>query len=211
MPETIRHGNIDWFREPFGCGRRANRPGKGIMTSRLYIGNLSYQTTVESLRATFETGGRTVKDATIITDRETGQSRGFGFIEMGTAEEAAAALAELDGQDLDGRQLRISEARERAARGPGGPGAGPGGPPPRRGPGGPPPRSAGGPPRGGFGGPPRGGFGGPPPPMEPDMMGGAPPDEFGKGKGRRERDRKRSSSKRRGGGRDRGGGDHDEF
>jgi cold-inducible RNA-binding protein len=169
------------------------------MTSRLYIGNLSYQTTSESLRAAFEAGGRTVKDATVITDRETGQSRGFGFVEMGTPAEAEAALAELDGQLLDGRPLRVSEARERAPRGPGGPGGPPRGPRPPRGPGGP-----GGP-------PPRG-----PRPMPPDMMGGPPDDFGGKGRGRRgfdegggRRERERKRGKKRGG-RDRGD-EHDEF
>lgn len=173
------------------------------MTSRLYIGNLSYQTTVESLRTAFETGGRTVKDATIITDRETGQSRGFGFVEMGTPAEAEAALAELDGFILDGRPMRVSEARERAPRGPGGPGGPPRGPRPPR------PIGSTGP-----GGPPRG-----PRPMNPDMMGGPPDDFGGKGKGRRgfdegggRRERERKRGKKRGG-RDRGGfGDeHDEF
>ena len=117
------------------------------MGTKLYVGNLNYNTTEESLREAFCANGREVTSVSIIMDRETGRSRGFAFVEMSTAEFAQQALQELDGQELDGRMLRINEARERESRGPGGP-----------------PRSFGGPrPGGGFsggpGGPPGGGGG----------------------------------------------------
>jgi len=95
------------------------------MGTKLYVGNLSYGTTPERLRQLFEEGGRHVTDVSIVTDRSTGQSRGFGFVEMASPEEAQSAISALDGQDLDGRTLRVSEARERSGGGPGG--GGPGG------------------------------------------------------------------------------------
>ena len=135
------------------------------MGTKLYVGNLNYNTTEESLRAAFGANGREVASVSIIIDRETGRSRGFAFVEMTTAEGAAQALQELDGQDLDGRMLRINEAREREARGAGGGGGGGyrSGPP---GPGGPRPGGyGGGAPGGGGGGyPPSGGGGGGYPP-----------------------------------------------
>jgi len=94
------------------------------MGNRLYVGNLSYSTTEESLRAAFEQEGRHVTDVSIITDRMTGQSRGFAFVEMASPADAQAAISALDGRELDGRTLRVSEARE---RGPGGGGGGGGG------------------------------------------------------------------------------------
>ena len=95
--------------------------------SRLYVGNLSWDTTQDSLRALFESGGRTVKDVHIVSDRETGRPRGFAFVEMGSKAEADAAIAALDGQDLDGRQIKVNEAKERAPRPGGGGGFGGGG------------------------------------------------------------------------------------
>jgi cold-inducible RNA-binding protein len=100
--------------------------------TKLYVGNLNYNTTEDSLRQAFGANGREVASVSIIMDRETGRSRGFAFVEMATAEAAQQALQELDGQELDGRMLRINEAREREPRGPrqfGGPrpGGGPGG------------------------------------------------------------------------------------
>jgi RNA recognition motif-containing protein len=80
------------------------------MGKKLYVGNLSYSTTDESLRGAFSSFG-TVDSAKVIMDRETGRSKGFAFIEMSSDEEAAAALAGLDGQEVDGRSLRVSEAR----------------------------------------------------------------------------------------------------
>src|SRR6188768_2852400 len=94
------------------------------MGTKLYVGNLNYNTTEDSLRQAFGANGREVASVSIIMDRETGRSRGFAFVEMATAEGAQQALQELDGQDLDGRMLRINEAREREPRGPGGGGGG---------------------------------------------------------------------------------------
>ena len=93
----------------------------------IYVGNLSYDTDDASLRAAFEAHGE-VTSAQVITDRHTGQSRGFGFVEMPSAEEAKAAMAALDGTDLQGRAIRANEARPRGdRRGGGGGGGGRGG------------------------------------------------------------------------------------
>ncbi len=90
------------------------------MGKRLYVGNLNYNTTEGDLRTAFEAGGRTVTDAHIVSDRETGRPRGFAFVEMSTDEEAAAAIEEMNGADLEGRSLTVNEARERPSRGGGG-------------------------------------------------------------------------------------------
>lgn len=82
------------------------------MGNRLFVGNLSFNTTDDSLRSAFP-GAVSVK---VITDRETGRSRGFGFVEFGTGEEAAHAIQEWDGRDLDGRSIRVNEAEERQNR-----------------------------------------------------------------------------------------------
>ncbi len=102
------------------------------MGTKLYVGNLNYNTTEEALRVTFSGNGREVTSVSIIMDRETGRSRGFAFVEMATDEFAQQALKELDGTDFEGRALRINEARERDSRGggaprPGGYGGGGGG------------------------------------------------------------------------------------
>ena len=85
--------------------------------TRLYVGNLSFKTSESSLRAAFERGGRKVSEVKIVTDRETGQPRGFAFVEMSSPAEAQAAIAELNGQDLDGRTLKVNEAQERSGGG----------------------------------------------------------------------------------------------
>ena len=90
------------------------------MGNRLYIGNLSFDTSEEDLRAALTEGGRTVKDIQIITDRETGRPRGFAFAEMGNDADALAAIESLDGKDLGGRNLTVNEAKERQPRGGGG-------------------------------------------------------------------------------------------
>ena len=95
------------------------------MGNRLYIGNLSFQATTETLREAFSAHGE-VTDAHVVTDRDSGQSRGFGFVTMGTDQEAAKAMASMNGQMLDGRELRVNEAEERS-RGGGGGGRGGGG------------------------------------------------------------------------------------
>jgi cold-inducible RNA-binding protein len=90
------------------------------MGSKLFVGNLSYNTTEADLRAAFSADGRQVKEVAIITDRMTGQPRGFAFVQMGSNEEAAAAIQALDGTQLDGRALRVNEAQERQGGGGGG-------------------------------------------------------------------------------------------
>ncbi len=90
------------------------------MGNRLYIGNLSFETTEEVLRALLAEDGRKVKDIHIVTDRETGRPRGFAFAEMANEGEAQAAMQALDGRDLDGRALKVNEAKERAPRSGGG-------------------------------------------------------------------------------------------
>ena len=85
----------------------------------IYVGNLSYGTNDASLRVAFEPFGE-VASAQVIMDRETGRSRGFGFVEMPSDEQARAAIAELNGKELDGRTLNVNEARPRADRGGGG-------------------------------------------------------------------------------------------
>ena len=88
---------------------------------RLYVGNLSYGTTNESLNAAFSEFGA-VEEAVVIMDRDTGRSKGFGFVTMANDEEAKAAMAALDGKDMDGRSIRVNEARpmERRTNGFGG-------------------------------------------------------------------------------------------
>lgn len=86
---------------------------------RLYVGNLPYQLTEDELRGAFESHGA-VANADIVMDRETGRSRGFGFVEMTNSNEAQAAIEALNGQDLGGRKLVVNEARPRAGRGGGG-------------------------------------------------------------------------------------------
>ena len=117
------------------------------MSSRLYVGNLSYDTDTETLRQAFATSGE-VTDAHVVTDRESGRSRGFGFVTMATPEMAKKAIETMNGSMLDGRAIRVNEAEERPR---GGGGGGFGGPRSDRGFGG------GGGGGGGFGG---GGFGG---------------------------------------------------
>ena len=97
------------------------------MGTRLYIGNMSWETTEDSLMAALTEGGRNVKDLHIVLDRDTGRPRGFAFAEFATDAEAQAAIDALDGTDLDGRTLKVNEARERQSRGGGGGGGGRGG------------------------------------------------------------------------------------
>ena len=93
------------------------------MNQRLFVGNLSFQTSEEDLRSAFSAHGEVV-DAKIITDRETGRSRGFGFLTMGTDEAARTAIEAMNGAQLDGRPLRVNEAEERRPRSGGGGGGG---------------------------------------------------------------------------------------
>lgn len=93
------------------------------MGNRLYVGNLSYESTAEGLRQSFSEFGE-VTDAHVVMDRESGRSRGFGFVTMGSPAEAQKAMEKMNGAMLDGRPLRVNEAEERPNRGGGGGGGG---------------------------------------------------------------------------------------
>ena len=90
------------------------------MGTRLYVGNLLFSADESEVRALFEDNERTVTDVHLVTDRETGRPRGFGFVEMGSAEQAEQAIAALNGYSMGGRQLNVNEARERTGGGGGG-------------------------------------------------------------------------------------------
>lgn len=89
------------------------------MASKLYIGNLAFSATEDQLNDEFSKFG-TVESVKIIMDRETGRSKGFGFIEMSTSEEAQEAISQLDGKEFVGRQLRVNEAKPQEKRSRGG-------------------------------------------------------------------------------------------
>lgn len=93
------------------------------MAMKLYVGNLSYGTTNATLEQLFAPHGE-VRSAQVVTDRDTGRSKGFGFVEMGSDQAARDAISALNGQELDGRQLTVNEARPREDRGGGGGGGG---------------------------------------------------------------------------------------
>jgi RNA recognition motif-containing protein len=115
------------------------------MGKKLYVGNLSFSVTEQSLEGAFSKSG-TVESARIITDRDTGRSKGFGFVEMSSDSEAQAAIGALNGSELEGRAMNVSEARPQEPRSGGGGGFGG--------------RSGGGGGGGGYGGGGGGGFGG---------------------------------------------------
>ena len=93
------------------------------MTKKLYVGNLSFQTTNQDLQDLFSQAG-TVESAQIIEDRDTGQSKGFAFVEMSTDQEAASAIDQFNGKEVSGRMLKVNEAKPRENRGGGGRGFG---------------------------------------------------------------------------------------
>ena len=93
------------------------------MGKKLFVGNLAFATTGPDLEALFAAAG-TVESATVVNDRDTGRSRGFGFVEMSSASEASKAIAELNGKDVGGRQINVSEAKEQTRNGGGGGGGG---------------------------------------------------------------------------------------
>jgi len=90
------------------------------MSKRLYVGNLPFSATEEEIRNLFQAEGRTVDNVSVIADRETGRPRGFAFVEMGNANDAETAVRTLNGFQMDGRTLTVSEARERSFGGGGG-------------------------------------------------------------------------------------------
>jgi len=181
------------------------------MGNKLFVGGLSWNTGDAGLKSAFERFGE-VSEAKVILDRETGRSRGFGFVTFADPSSTESAIQEMNGATLDGRSIRVNEAQERprgAPRGPGGPG-GPSGP--DRGP----PRAPGSPPRGALparpprefinardpGGPPPRDFSGPPPADDRRGRGG----RGEKGNGGRERPAGRGGPKDRGTRAPRGGG-----
>jgi cold-inducible RNA-binding protein len=89
------------------------------MSMKLYVGNLAFETSSAELQTLFAQAG-TVESVSLIEDRETGRSRGFGFVEMSTKEEGAAAIQQFNGKDLGGRALNVNEAKPREDRGGGG-------------------------------------------------------------------------------------------
>jgi len=96
------------------------------MGTRLYVGNLPFSADEQQVRELFSQNGRTVTEVKLVTDRDTGRLRGFGFVEMGTSEEADAAIRAMNGQDFGGRALTVNEAKERSSRGGNGGGFGQG-------------------------------------------------------------------------------------
>ena len=86
------------------------------MSMKLYVGNLSFQTSSDDLQQLFAQAG-TVQSASVVEDRETGRSRGFGFVEMSSKEEGQAAIAQFNGKEINGRNLTVNEAKPREDRG----------------------------------------------------------------------------------------------
>jgi RNA recognition motif-containing protein len=99
---------------------RATKEEPTMAGTRVYVGNLAFSTSTEALKQAFQQGGRQVVEVKIVTDRDTGQPRGFAFVEMASPADAQAVIAQWDGQDLDGRALKVNEARERTGGGGGG-------------------------------------------------------------------------------------------
>ena len=90
------------------------------MGTRLFVGNLPFSAEEQTIRELFERNDLVVEDVKLITDRDTGRPRGFGFVEMGSSEDADKAIQALNGYEMDGRQLNVNEARERSGGGGGG-------------------------------------------------------------------------------------------
>jgi RNA recognition motif-containing protein len=90
---------------------------KETRMTKLYVGNLSFGMTDDGLQQLFIGKGYQVASARVITDRDTGRSRGFGFVELGASDDATKAIRELNGLDVDGRQLQVNEARPQESRG----------------------------------------------------------------------------------------------
>ena len=90
------------------------------MGTRLYVGNLPFSADETQIRDLFSQDGRSVTEVKLVTDRDTGRPRGFGFVEMGSNEDADGAIRELNGRDFGGRALTVNEAKERSSGGGGG-------------------------------------------------------------------------------------------
>ena len=87
------------------------------MGTRLYVGNLPFSADEDSVRELFAQDGREVTEVKLITDRDSGRPRGFGFVEMGNSEHASTAISALNGHSMDGRDLTVNEAKERSSGG----------------------------------------------------------------------------------------------
>ena len=87
------------------------------MGTRLYVGNLPFSVDEQQIRDLFSQNGRTVAEVKLVTDRDTGQPRGFGFVEMGSSQDADGAIRDFNGRDFGGRALTVNEARERTTGG----------------------------------------------------------------------------------------------
>jgi RNA recognition motif-containing protein len=125
-PPPIPSGSLGW--KAYSPEPQFEK-SRNIMGNRLYVGNLSFNATNDTVRAAFSAFGE-ITDVHVVSDRETGQSRGFGFVTMGTADAAQKAISEMNGAMLDGRALKVNEAEERqggGGRGGGGGGGGRGG------------------------------------------------------------------------------------
>lgn len=175
------------------------------MSKRLFVGNLPYQVDDAAILAAFQSQGFEAASARVVLDRETGRSRGFAFVDFDSDDAARKAMEAMNGFEVEGRQMRVTEAEDRRPPRPGGPGPGPGGMRPR--PSGPRP-DGGGPRFGGGGG--GGGPGGPGRPMrrrEDDDRRRGPERDFGGGKRGKRRERDDDG---RGGGSGGGGFDYDD-
>ena len=94
------------------------------MATRLYVGNLPFSADENQIRDLFSQDGRSVSEVKLVTDRDTGRPRGFGFVEMGSSQDADGAIRDLNGHDMGGRALTVNEAKERTSGGGGGFGGG---------------------------------------------------------------------------------------
>lgn len=124
----VNVANAVWRALPINV-RRLKRGRKGAaesMAKKLFVGGLSWDTTDDGLRQAFAAHGE-ITEAKVITDRDTGRSRGFGFVTFAQDEDAKTAISKLDGTSLDGKTIKVNEAQEKSPRGGGRPGGGYGG------------------------------------------------------------------------------------
>ena len=111
-PSSVLPGTYGAAGRHTSCVARYDPRSDQALSTNLFVGNLSFSTTNDSLRSAFEEFGE-VTSANVITDRETGRSRGFGFVEMASQEAANNAIEELDGSEIDGRRVNVNVARPR--------------------------------------------------------------------------------------------------
>ena len=114
FPEQNRFSEVDF--DPSLLYYSHQEKVQHVMSMKLYVGNLSFQTSSQELEELFA-GMGAVESATVVEDRETGRSRGFGFVEMASQEDGEKAIAELNGQEVSGREIKVNEAKPREDRG----------------------------------------------------------------------------------------------